>query len=193
MLKWIWPISEYKGIWWWIWSFGIQRVSQHDQWKIWSGIVHHKSRQQNMCFPPLWSPWSVFGLILYFISNSPALPITLILPVFASFDLSMPFTDTAYFIPCLLCILCLLDIASIILHCFLNVFIDFFIYSNTIPHFSYSLHHCFLSFIVIIFLDIVFLIYCFMYFFLDTYVFLLLRMLQLFIQRASNMSIVLTL
>ena len=36
------------------WSFGIQRVSQHDQWKMWSGVVHHKSRRQNMCLTHSW-------------------------------------------------------------------------------------------------------------------------------------------
>ncbi len=29
-------------------------VSQHDQWKIWGGIVHHKSWPQNMCHTHSW-------------------------------------------------------------------------------------------------------------------------------------------
>ncbi len=62
----IWPISEYnlttrdspkrtlKSGQRSIWSFGIQTVSQHDQWKIWSGIVYHKSWPQNMCHTHSW-------------------------------------------------------------------------------------------------------------------------------------------
>ncbi len=37
-----------------VWSVGIHMVSQHNQWKIWSGIVHHKSWPQNMCLTHSW-------------------------------------------------------------------------------------------------------------------------------------------
>ncbi len=37
-----------------IWSVGIQMLCQHDQWKIWSGIVHHKSWPPNMCHTHSW-------------------------------------------------------------------------------------------------------------------------------------------
>ncbi len=45
LLRWIWSISEYDLT---------TRDSQHDQWKIWSGIVHHKSWLQNMCHTHNW-------------------------------------------------------------------------------------------------------------------------------------------
>ncbi len=36
------------------WSVWILRVSQDDQWKIWSGIVNHKSLPQNKCLTHSW-------------------------------------------------------------------------------------------------------------------------------------------
>ncbi len=45
LLRWIWSISEYNLK---------TRDSRYDQWKMWSGIVHHRSRPQNMRLTHSW-------------------------------------------------------------------------------------------------------------------------------------------